>query len=58
MEKLVSYYDWEQSFRKKSGKKVNEPKNTRIINSIGLPQDFFKSYLKIWKTEHAKKKGL
>lgn len=56
MEKLVSYYDWEQNFKKKKAKKVNETKDTRIINSIGLPHDFFKSYLKLWKSENVKKK--
>jgi len=56
MEEPISYYDWEQNFNKKKAKKVNEPKNTRIINSIGLPHNFFKIYLKLWKSENMKKK--
>jgi hypothetical protein len=56
MEKPVSYYDWEQNFKKKSEKRKNEPKEPRIINSIGLPHDFFKNYLKLWKSENVKKK--
>jgi len=56
MEKPVSYYDWEQNFKKKSEKRKNEPKEPRIINSLGLPHDFFKSYLKLWKSENVKKK--
>ena len=57
MEKPASYFDWEKNFRKKKVKKViQEPKNTRIINSIGLPHDFFKIYLKLWKSENIKKK--
>jgi hypothetical protein len=56
MEEPVSYYDWEQNLRKKKAKKANEPKDTRIINSIGLPHDFFKSYLTLWKSENMKKK--
>jgi hypothetical protein len=50
MEKPESYYDWEQSFRKKKSKKVRAPKETRIVNSIRLPHDFFKSYLKLLKS--------
>ncbi len=51
MEKLESYYDWEQSFKKRKAKEVKiEPKDTSIINSIGLPHGFFKSYLKLWKS--------
>jgi len=56
MEEPVSYYDWEQTLRKKKAKKANEPKDTRIINSIGLPHDFFKSYLTLWKSENMKKR--
>ena len=55
MEQPDSYYDWEQNFKKKSKKRTIEPKEARIINSIDLPQDFFKSYLKLWKSENIKK---
>jgi len=58
MEKPVSYYDWEQNFKKKSEKRKKELIEPRIINSIGLPHDFFKSYLKLWKSENMKKKEL
>jgi len=50
MEKPCSYYDWEKSF-----KKSEEKKKIEIINSIGLPHDFFKSYLKLSKSENMKK---
>lgn len=53
MEKPASYFDWEKTFRKKKAKKVaSESKDTSIINSIGLPHDFFKSYLKLWKSRN------
>jgi len=52
MIKPASYFDWEQTFRKKKAKKANAPKEGRIINSIGLPHDFFKSYLKFWKSHN------
>lgn len=48
----ISYYDWEQTFRKKKAKKGNKTKEARIINSIGLPHGFFKSYVKLWKSEN------
>jgi len=51
----ASYYDWQQDFKKKKIKKASEPKDTRIINSIGLPHGFFKNYLKLWKSENMKK---
>jgi len=56
MEQPDSYYDWEQNFKKKSKKRAIEPKEARIINSIDIPKDFFKSYLKVWKSENMKKK--
>ena len=56
MEKPCSYYDWEKSFEKAPEKKKNEPKEVKIINSIGLPHGFFKNYLKLWKSENMKKK--
>jgi len=56
MEKPCSYYDWEKNFEKSSEKKKNEPKDARIINSIGLPHDFFKSYLKLWKSHNMEDK--
>ena len=56
MEEPISYYDWEQAFRKKKAKKANEPKDTRIINTIGLPHDFFKNYLKLWKSNNMEDK--
>jgi len=49
MEKPASYYDWEKNFKKSSNKRKNEPKEARVVNSIGLPDDFFKNYLKMWK---------
>ena len=56
MEEPESFFDWEQSHKKKSMKKKTEPKENRILNSIDLPHDFFKSYLKLWKSENMGKK--
>ncbi|MHA2287522.1 MAG: hypothetical protein ACXABG_01920 [Promethearchaeota archaeon] len=55
MEQPDSFYDWEQNFMKKSKKRVNDPKEPRILNSINLPHDFFKIYMKLWKSENMKK---
>ncbi|NVM43851.1 MAG: hypothetical protein HWN79_02950 [Candidatus Lokiarchaeota archaeon] len=54
MEEPTSYYDWEQNFKKKSKKRISEPKEVRILNSIDLPHDVFKDYLKDWKSENMK----
>ncbi len=54
MEKPASYFDWEKTFRKKKAKKVKRPNDTRTVNSIGFPQDFFKKYLTVWKSENMK----
>lgn len=49
MEKPASYYDWENNFKKASNKRKKEPKEARVVNSIGLPDDIFQNYLKMWK---------
>ena len=55
MEQPNSYFDWELNFKKKSKKRMTEPKESRILNSLDLPHDFFKNYLKLWKSENMKK---
>lgn len=54
MEQPDSFYDWEQNFKKKAKIKKPEPKEARILNSIDLPHDFFKNYVKLWKSENMK----
>lgn len=55
MEQPTSFYDWEQRFKKKLKKKTAKPKEAQIINSIDLPHDFFKDYLKLWKSKNMEK---
>ena len=56
MEKPGSYFDWEQTFKKKKAKKILPlQKDTSVINSIGLPHGLFKICVKLWKSEHMKK---
>ncbi|MFW9936034.1 MAG: hypothetical protein ACFFD5_00140 [Candidatus Thorarchaeota archaeon] len=52
----ISYYDWSLSFKKDDGSHNSFVKHTRSrsMNSIGLPDDEFKDYLKKWKEEHLK----
>ncbi len=53
MEKPGSYFDWEQTFKKKKAKKILPlKKDTSVINSIGLSHDLFKNYVKLWKTHN------
>ena len=58
MEKPESYFDWEKTFKKKKAAKVKELESVKLINSIGLPHDFFKSYLKRWKSHNIAKDKL
>ncbi|MHA1195202.1 MAG: hypothetical protein ACTSRH_02315, partial [Promethearchaeota archaeon] len=49
--KVVSYYDWSLGF-KKNQPKINHEKNNQMfkkVNSLGIPQDQFREYLKRWK---------
>jgi hypothetical protein len=52
MEKPCSYYDWEKNFNKSSEKKKKISKKIRSINSIGIDDDSFVSYLKSWKSKN------
>ena len=52
MEKSPSYLDWELQFKKKSKKTpLSKPKGENI-NSLGIPADEFKSFLKKWATKN------
>ena len=55
MEEPDSFYDWEQNFKRKTKKRVIDPKERRILNSIDLPHELFKNYMKLWKSENLKK---
>ena len=47
----MSYYDWSLGF-KKNQPKINHEKNNQMfkkVNSLGIPQDQFKEYLRAWK---------
>ena len=54
MSKTVSYYDWELSFKKKADL---APIDSRVvkranINSLGIPDNDFKEFMKNWKKEN------
>jgi len=54
MSKSVSYYDWELSFKKKADHTPNNPRLIKkpSLNSIGIPVDNFKEFMKKWKQEN------
>ena len=52
MEKSVSYFDWEQKFRKKTIKSALPKDNENKLNSLGIPVDEFKSFLKKWSKKN------
>jgi len=59
MDKLFSYYNWEKASKKPPIKKKSEPNHgddpiPSNESDANLPHDFFKSYLKLWKSENMK----
>ena len=52
MERPSSYLDWELQFKKKSKKaSLSKPKGENV-NSLGIPADEFKSFLKKWAAKN------
>ena len=48
----VSFYDWELSF-KKTPKVEKKPVMKKVkVNSLGIPNSSFKSFLNEWKTKN------
>ena len=54
MSKSVSYYDWELSFKKKADPATIYPSVIKraSVNSLGIPDDDFKKFMKKWKKEN------
>jgi len=52
MEKSPSYLDWELQFKKKSKKASLSTVKGKKINSLGIPADEFKSFLKKWAAKN------
>jgi len=52
--KAVSYYDWSMGFKKNSVNHIsNEAKSSaKNKNSIGIPDNEFKSIIKKWREEN------
>ncbi|MFX1259608.1 MAG: hypothetical protein ACFFAN_17275 [Promethearchaeota archaeon] len=50
MSKAVSYYDWELNFNKKG---LNQKSNNKKdINSLGIPDNEFKDFMRKWKKKN------
>lgn len=52
MEKILSYYDWNNKFRKKNLNSIVLKSNNKNINSLGMPQEKFRSFLHNWVTKN------
>ena len=54
MSKSVSYYDWELSFKKKADPAPIDRSVVKraSVNSLGIPDDDFKKFMKKWKKEN------
>ena len=48
---VLSYYDWEQSFKKKVDPAPIDSKALKkaIFNSLGIPDNDYKEFMKKWK---------
>ena len=44
---IISYYDWELSFKSKSESEKYLKKDN--LNSLGMPDNNFKEFMKKWK---------
>jgi hypothetical protein len=49
MSKSVSYFDWKKSF---DHKHTSDHGFEKEINSLGIPQDEFKDFMKKWKEKN------
>jgi hypothetical protein len=45
----LSYYDWELTFKRKS--KAQSTKDEKV-NTLGISNDKFKDFIKIWKEKN------
>ncbi len=54
MSKAISYLDWALGFKSTEDEDpiIVRPKNNKKFNSIGIAEDYFKDYIKKWKTEN------
>lgn len=56
MSKAASYYDWELSFKKNSKTSWNSVDDADSFNSLGIPDNNFKEFMKKWKEKNLSKK--
>jgi len=54
MEKTSTNFIWEQDFKLKVEAGKNEPLDTKILNSIEVPDLILRDYLRILKSKHVK----
>ena len=52
MEKHVSYFDWELKFKKKSTNKDHHAIQSKDINTLGISNSGFRSFLKEWTVKN------
>ena len=54
MEKPLTNFTWEQDVKKNIEVDENKPLNTKILNSIEVPDLTFRDTLRILKSKHVK----
>jgi hypothetical protein len=55
MEKSSSFYDWESKFKKKSNHQACSQKRDKKLNSLGIPVDEFRLFLRKWESKNLPK---
>ena len=45
----LSYYDWELTFKRKD---KNQLPNEEKVNTLGISNDKFKDFIKVWKEKN------
>ncbi len=49
---VVSYYDWKLSFNKKIDTYNDDLNDNDSINTLGIPKNNFKDFMKKWNEKH------
>lgn len=52
MTKQKSYYDWELALRTKPLQRKKKKSIDEIINTLDIPHNEFKKFLKLWKSKN------
>ncbi len=52
MSKSISYYDWEQSFKRKEGVETIPIKEKKKVNHSRISSNIYKNFINEWKKKN------